>query len=248
MNEHKPSATSHIEIVPAGVKEYERLSVYHYRGGKIGPFKAIYAIVDTHPVRARLCGGRIVAGVIVYSMPAPNLELRNVATGKMFRQFGDRKMQLQLVNENIRCISRVIIDPRYRGIGLASMLVKETMPKLNVPIIEALAVMGKVNPFFEKAGMKRYEASDSVHCVRLGEALGMVGIDEELFTDPTGVLEKVQSLAEDKAKFIESEFINFLQAYGKRRNMAEGVERMQFVLGKLATRPAYYIWKCLEGT
>ena len=32
---------------------------------------------------------------------------------------------------------------------------------MNVPFIEALAVMGRVNPFFEKAGMTRYDAPTS---------------------------------------------------------------------------------------
>ena len=73
-------------------------------------------------------GYESVVGVIVYIMPAPSLELRNVATGGVFGGLGDRGMQLQMVNENIRCVGRVIIEPRYRGLGLSSWLVKETMP------------------------------------------------------------------------------------------------------------------------
>ncbi|MDO8302109.1 MAG: hypothetical protein Q7T18_02605, partial [Sedimentisphaerales bacterium] len=92
-------------------------------------------------------------GVIVYTMPVIGLEVRNIAIGEMFECCQNRKERMKMINENIRCISRVIIEPRYRGLGLAARLVRETMPLLNVPIIEAMAVMGQVNPFFEKAGM-----------------------------------------------------------------------------------------------
>lgn len=243
MDRHKCSATSHLQIVPAGAPEYSELSQYHYRQGRLGPYKAMYALVDTHPIRSRFSAGRIIVGVIVYSMPSPNLALRNVATDGVFAQFGDRRAQLQLVNENIRCISRVIIDPRYRGLSLASHLVRETLAKLDVPMVEALAVMGRVNPFFEKAGMKKFTAKLSLHCAKLSEALGMVGIDETHFTDPRGIDEKLNSLSANHKDFIEKQFYEFLQAYGKRRNMTAGIERTGYVLGKLSSRPAYYIWQ-----
>ena len=243
MDRRKCSAASHLQIVPAGANEYGTLSQYHYRGGRLGPYKAMYALVDTHPIRSRFSKGRVTVGIIVYSMPSPNLALRNVATDGLFAQFGDRKGQLQLVNENIRCISRVIIDPRYRGLSLASYLVRETLARLDVPIVEALAVMGQVNPFFEKAGMKKFTAKLSMHCAKLSEALGMVGIDEPHFTDPRGVHEKLMCLPSAHRDFIEKQFNDFLQAYGKRRNMAEGIDRTSFVLGKLSSRPAYYIWR-----
>jgi GNAT superfamily N-acetyltransferase len=145
--------TRDLRIAPAGADAYHKLAHFHYRDGRLGPFVAIYALDESHPLRNRL---QKTVGVIVYTMPAPSLELRNKATGGFFTGLGGRANQLQIVNENIRCISRVIIEPRYRGLGLASRLVRETMPMLNMPVIEAMAVMGAVNPFFEKAGMKAY--------------------------------------------------------------------------------------------
>ena len=60
----------------------------------------------------------------------------------------------RLINEEIVRISRVIIHPKFRGIGLGAFLVRETLPKVNAKV-EVLAVMAKYNPFFEKAGMVR---------------------------------------------------------------------------------------------
>jgi GNAT superfamily N-acetyltransferase len=233
------TVTKHLEIVRAGLAEYNYLSKFHYREAGSCPHAAIYAMKDTHPGRARFAP---VIGVIVYTMPTAHVELRNVATGGLFCGFGDRRMQLQMVNKYIRRIARVIIEPRYRGLGLASWLVAETMGKLDVPIIEAMAVMGIVHPFFEKAGMKRYQAKPTARSIQLIEALGIVGIDEHPFINPQAVQDKFDSLAGCEAEFIERQIKDFLQSYGKRRQIEPGIERTRYVLSKLTARPVYYIW------
>jgi hypothetical protein len=180
-------------------------------------------------------------GVIVYSTPMPEVKLRNVATDNFFTGF-DKSTQLALINKNIRCISRLIIEPRFRGLGLASRLVRRTMPKMNIPIIEAMAVMGLVNPFFEKAGMKAYTAKIPVRNVQLIEALSMVGIEAKELVNPQKVLQKLDRLPAPKAEFIELQIKRFLQSYSKRRDMQPGLERTRYVLSKLTIRPIYYIW------
>ncbi len=236
----KCSAGAGLEIVRAGRKEYEQLSAFHYRDCSLGPYAAIYALKDMHPAALRT---GTIAGVIVYTTPAPNLEMRKVAIGDVFSGFSDRRIGLAMVNKNIRCISRVIIEPRYRGIGLASMLVRKTLRRLDMPIVEAMAVMGRVNPFFEKAGMKAYFSRPSLGCVKLIEALGAVGIEDEEFIDACAVHERICGLDAGQKKFIEIQIQKFLQSYGKRKYMPHGVERMRYVLSKLTYRPVYYIWR-----
>jgi hypothetical protein len=180
-------------------------------------------------------------GVIVYTMPSAGAELRNVATGNLFAGF-DNQTRLGLINKNIQCRSRVIIEPRYRGLGLASRLVRETMPVMGVPIIEAMAVMGAVNPFFEKAGMKAFAAKKAVRCVKLIEAFSAVGIEKEELIDAEWVQRKIEQSGRREGEFIEQEIRRFLQSYGERRYEEAGVKRMRFVLSKLTDRPVYYIW------
>jgi ABC-type ATPase with predicted acetyltransferase domain len=64
-----------------------------------------------------------------------------------------------LINEEIVRISRVVVHPKFRGIGLGEFLVKETLSRVNAKVVEVLAVMARYNPFFEKAGMLRVDYS-----------------------------------------------------------------------------------------
>ena len=226
--------TKHLEIRPAKRDAYDELAQFHYRSNCPALYTALYAMYNV--------GGCSPVGVIVYTMPAMELAVRNSVLVNLFAGCRNRKQRLQIINENIRCISRVIIEPRYRGLGLASRLVKETMPLQNVPIIEALAVMGRVNPFFEKAGMKAYPAKMPRHCQRLLEALKAVGIEERLFIQPAIVQEKLDAMCGQFKFWLEHEIQRFLQAYGKRRTMPPGLERTRFILSKLSSEPIYYIW------
>jgi hypothetical protein len=212
------SVCENLQIVSGCLKDYRLLSRYHYCGSHTGPISAIFVL--------KRIGYKMPIGVIVYSSAPAVLELRNIATGHIFSGL-DRSTQLELINTNIRRISRVIIEPRFRGLGLASRLVCETMPLINVPIVEAVAVMGWINPFFERAGMKAYKAQPSVASMQFVEALSIIGIDQ---------------LNESKARFIEFQIRYFLKNQGRRRDMPPGLERTRYILTKLTGRPVYYIW------
>jgi hypothetical protein len=278
------SVVKNLEIVRGTRADYEALAQYHYREGNLGPVAAIYALkhgqsqtlrdTDRHRPKRLLAGAsqcsskhESVYGVIVYSMPTAGARMRNIATGGIFAGL-ERIRQLKLINKNIRTISRVIIEPRFRSLGLAVRLVKETMPMMGVPFIEALAVMGRANPFFEKAGLTRYDAGISVSRVRLIEAFSAVGIEEEDLTEAEVIQQKLDSYVtpsavegsvkidsstrlclarndsrDSAAEFIESEMARFLKSYGQRRYMKPGIERTRFILNRLADSPVYYQWK-----
>jgi hypothetical protein len=233
--------TRNLEIVQGTRADYQSLSQYHYRECHLGPYAFIYALKGKFRTAAKLEA----VGVIVYAMPTAGAQMRSKAMP--FLVGLDRHTRLAILNRNVRTISRVIIEPRFRSLGLAGRLVRETMPLMNVAFIEALAVMGQVNPFFEKAGMMRYDALPSSACVRMLEAFGAVGIDEQDLIDPGLVQQKLDNLrTEDggqRTDFIEREMILFLKSYGQRRLMQPGIERTEFILSKLTERPVYYLWQ-----
>jgi len=227
------SVCENLQIVPGRLDDYRRLARYHYLGSRIGPASAIFVL--------RKAGCKTPVGVIVYSNAPAVLELRNFATGRVFAGL-DKNMQLELINANIRRISRVIIEPRFRGLGLANRLVRETMPQVNVPIVEALAVMGWVNPFFERAGMKAYKPQTSEAGVQFIEALSYIGIEQAELIDSLQVHKKLEQLVDSEARFIEHQIRHFLKSHGRRRDMPPGLERTRYILTKLAARAVYYIW------
>ncbi len=226
-----------LRIVPGGFDDYKQLAQYHYLDARPGPFEAIFAL---KPVPAAGFPPQTF-GVIVYSLPSPRLQPRNLATQNFFVGF-DRSTQLALINRNVRCISRVIIEPRFRGLGLAARLVQQTMPKMNVPIIETLAVMGLVNPFFEKAGMKALMAEMPAKCVRLIEAFSMVGIEEKELIDAEKAQQKLARLPRHQHEFIEGQIRLFLKSHGSRRNLRPCLQRTKYILSRLTARGVYYIW------
>jgi hypothetical protein len=234
-----------LKIETGTIEDYKQLARYHYREGRLGPYSNIFAVkAEKMPGVLR----RQTVGAIVYAAPAMAVELRNVALGGILSNISQRD-KLSFINNNIRNISRVVLEPRFRGLGLAARLVRETLHLVDIPIVEALAVMGHVNPFFEKAGMKAYVGKEPLRCVQLIEAFSAVGITKEILIDPQTVQQKLDKLAKQENEFIEQQVKIFLQSYGTRRNMPSGIERTEFVLSKLTQRPVYYVWfnKNFEG-
>jgi hypothetical protein len=231
----------YLKIVQGTIADYKPLARFHYRDSRTGPIAAVYKIIDTHPMRAEI---EPVVGIIIYSMPACSVQLRNIATEGLFNKLGDASAAMQLVNANVRTIARVVIEPRYRSLGLAWQLVKKTMPFLKMPYIEALAVMGRVSPFFEKAGMMKFEGPESSRCVKLRAALSAIGIEQIDLVDIEMTHSKLQSLDGKQKTFIEKQIIDFLAAYGRRAKiMPDCIARTEFVISRLTDRPVYYLWR-----
>jgi hypothetical protein len=228
-------------IEPGTASNWHELSGYHYCDEKVCAYKALYVLRDKRVGRASKAYDGV-AGVIIYSMPVASIAARNIATKGYFTGIGNRSMQLGLINKNIRCIRRVIIEPRYRGIGLAAKLVRETMPLMDVPIIESLAVMGNFNPFFEKAGMTPCRKGRDTKSAIVIETLSSVGINEDMFIDPGKAHETIDALDSAKRYFVCDQFDKFIGAFGKRSKMPHSPQRTRYVLSKLSFEPVYYIW------
>ena len=106
-----------------------------------------------------------------------------------------------------------------------------------------MAVMGLINPFFERAGLKAYPGRSPQRTVQMKEAFGMIGIDENQLVDPVSVKRKIDSIDTEKHAFIDYQIKQFMRPFAKRRNMPDGLERTRFVLSRLTDRPIYYFWK-----
>jgi hypothetical protein len=230
---------THLRIVPAKYCDYEQLARFHYLGTKTGPVRTIYKLIDTHPWRSLAAP---VVGVIVYGSPAANLAARNTATNGLFSGL-DRSAALSLLNRRMVCIRRVIIEPRYRGLGLATRLVAETLPLTGASMVEAVSVMGRLHPFFERAGMKAFCPRPDAKTEQMTAALEAVGWPRSTWHDSRAIHTKIEQLSDRERTFIDGEMRRFCQKFSNRRAMPCSPKRTDFVLSRLAVRGAYYLWQ-----
>jgi ABC-type lipoprotein export system ATPase subunit/GNAT superfamily N-acetyltransferase len=142
-------------------QDYKALSQFHYRTGRCPPPRKIFVLKR----RGERCG------VIIYSYPPP----------MTFGRSRVWKGSLQRLQREVSVISRVVVHPKYRSIGLGAKLVHDTLARAGTPCVEAVAVMARYNPFFERAGMRRIaESKPSPHVVGALERLGGLGFDVAL--------------------------------------------------------------------
>jgi len=118
-----------------------------------------------------------------------------------------------LINEETARISRVVIHPKFRGIGLGEHLVRETLSRSGVRVIEALAVMAKYNPFFERAGMLRvnYERHDSAANKKISEFLKQRSFDFTLSKSKAYCCNFFSCLEDEDRKVLLGYLADFVQ-------------------------------------
>lgn len=106
-------------------------------------------------------------GICIFSTPAFSLRCRN----RFFGLSGKRtKLAGRALNQQLITLSRVVIDPKYRGAGIASAFVRRCCELTEWPWVEALAQMGTINPFFERAGFRRVGRSRALKGNRDGHS------------------------------------------------------------------------------
>jgi len=155
------SLTQQMHIEQGALQDYKTLSQFHYRTGRCPPPRKIFMLKR----------GSELCGVVVYGFPPPMC-------------FGRRQVwkgTIKELQQEVSAISRVVVHPKYRSIGLGAKLVGETLARAGTPCVEAVAVMARYNPFFEKAGMQKIaESKLSAHVVAALERFKALGFDVAL--------------------------------------------------------------------
>lgn len=237
--EPKPcSLLQEIKVEPGSFRDYFALEVYHYKGFRpafpVKTFRAVY-------------GGNIV-GVIVYSTSYLQMKARKTVFGSHLKDMAKRKEILR--------ISRVVVEPRLRGIGLGSRLVRETLEKTGAKIVEAIAAMAVYNPFFEKAGMRLgyiYGGNERLQRKYLA-VVEKYGFDRNMIHNFNHLKKVVEAMPDDKLIEFEKELseidaLRLVSEYISNRAMLKrGVlprERLPVYLIQFAglfSKLYYYYW------
>ena len=181
------SLVKEIHVKEGTFEDWKKLAGFHYRSHRIAAPRKIFCLKRED----ELCG------VIVYCYPPPAC-------------FGRRKvlpkMSMKELNQKLSIISRAVVHPKYRTVGLGVKLVRETLPLAGTLYVEMVAVMAKYNPFAEKAGMQKItEQPPSKKVLAIASVLISTGFNIQLLGSEKYVAKKLQSLkAEDLAKIREA--------------------------------------------
>jgi len=185
------SLVKEMRIEQGTTEDWRKLAGFHYRSHKIVAPRKIF----------RLRRGEELCGVIVYCYPPST-------------SFGRRlvlpRMSTKELNEKLSTISRVVVHPKYRTVGLGAKLVKETLALAGTEYVEMSAVMAKYNPFAEKAGMKKIaEQYPPREALRILETLQDFGFNDQLLSSGEYVLEKLQTLNDQNVVHIKEPFTKY---------------------------------------
>jgi len=115
---------------------------WHYRSHNLGVVRHVTV----------LWHGREPIGICVFTSPALALAQRSRYFGLSGRW---SKVRVQALNRQLVTLSRVVLHPTYRGAGIAAAFIRASCRSCPWPWIESLAEMGRLNPFFERAGFRR---------------------------------------------------------------------------------------------
>lgn len=227
-----------LEIVPSSLADYKIIAHYHYVKDAPGPTEQVYKIRGI-PSTGKTFPDPM--GIILYSMPITNLHSRNTATKGYFRKMPSEIGRLREVNKKIRYISRIIIDPRFQKMGLGTWLLKDTLERQHVPIVETLTPVDFTNKMFQKAGFKFYLAPSPEWYKRFTNALTDVKIKIENVDSPWAVHHRIKQMSPRQKGFIEKEILLFVSHFRHRKGMKNSLNRTVFFCSKIPYPQAYLI-------
>jgi len=241
------SLTKEMYVAEGSIEDYHKLSGFHYRDSR--RVAAVYKVFV-------LKRGDEVCGVILYKYPGLACQGRKEALGKV--------LTIKELNRDLTTIARVVVHPKYRTIGLGTKLVKETLPLVDKPYVEMIAVMAKYNPFAEKAGMKKIlESKPNPAVLEAVEKLRKLGFNPVFLSSEKYNMHQLQALRSvSQAKTILKDLSKAVGIYRKRlwsssqaymqkeefnnRVDKAGVEKlakMLRILGFLTQTKVYLFWK-----
>jgi GNAT superfamily N-acetyltransferase len=254
-----------LTIESGGIADYALLAEHHYRAGRPATATRVWRAVwmglsdgeiadpdfgelaSTELVevnRAEGIGlGRRVVGVLVESMPMLRCRQRDAAMGGRYASIGCARQRAKLINAELRCISRVVVHPQFRGLGLAVRLVRHALATATTPLTEALAAMGRVHPFFEKAGMTAYPRPAHACDARLADAMASIGVDRATLMRPDAARQTIGQLPDLRQRWIERELRRWRQHTdrGKAKDGDDVAANLHAARQRLFCEPVYYV-------
>ncbi|MEM8739277.1 MAG: hypothetical protein AAGG38_12510 [Planctomycetota bacterium] len=232
---------------PGTLADYQRLAEHHYKARRPATMPRILTLEDRRPSVAgryrQRADATTVVGVLVESLPSLSCRMRDWALHERYGSHLPAKSRAMILNREVRCISRVVIDPRWRGLGLAVRLVRAALAEPTTRYTEALAAMGKVNPFFVRAGMTAYPRPAHAHDDRLVAALARFGVRAQDLATLDATWARLEKLDPGDRTWLMRELHRWYRLNVGRSALDRADARTQLVAARqrLLLEPVYYL-------
>jgi ABC-type transport system involved in cytochrome c biogenesis ATPase subunit/GNAT superfamily N-acetyltransferase len=183
------SLVQEMRVEEGSTKDWRALASFHYRSHRISAPRNIFCLKR----------GDELCGVIVYCYPP---------SASFGRRLVLPRMGMRELNEKLSVISRVVVHPKYRTVGLGVKLVKDTLNLAGTDYVEMSAVMAKYNPFAEKAGMKKVtEQAPAKEAVKIVNLLGHMGFELRCLSSFRYVSEKLLAMRPSEIQKVREAFL-----------------------------------------
>ena len=128
-----------LEIKEGKVSDWPYFAKWHYRGHGLGPVRRVNL----------LCHGTEKVGICIFGFGS----LANAHRNRLFGLSGKMSSaRARLINRNFTCVSRLVLDPRYRGAGIGGWFLRRACEAAPWPWIELISEMSNLVPFYRTAG------------------------------------------------------------------------------------------------
>lgn len=229
-----------IEVVPGRARDYARFAHWHYLGpGRPGP--TCLALLARH-------AGRDI-GIALFGWP----HLLLAARAHALPAFAPARIKAEgaaALNRDVRLLQRVVVEPRWRGVGVSRLLIRAGLERLGVPHVECVAQMGAFSDFLLSAGFRHAgEVAPPATVRRLDAFLRRHGIAPAALLEPASRAACLEALPPAQARRLRSLLNQLLRArietgFGSRRGRAgfDGEAMLRKAISRLGARPGYYLW------
>jgi GNAT superfamily N-acetyltransferase len=174
MHGMKPES-AHVDLViePGTREDVARLAAFHYRSSSTpSAVRILRAVERPGPGKLR----PELAGVVVVACATLNGAWRRSAWPTVFGASTPRADAARRLNATLRRIARVIVEPRYRGLGVGTRLVRAYLADPITPLTEAVSAHVGAASIFLGAGMREVVRPPAPELEALSRALAQLGV------------------------------------------------------------------------